>query len=445
MTWIAAPAGGWLRSASGPLLAAAAISAAAPLAAQQSAYGPPAPAATGAPVVTAVPPGIPPVLANAAAKAVRDYPAVSAARSGIRASAAEIRAARWMRYPSLSVEAVTRSDRIGALDPFLRVEQPLWTGGRISANIDRARATRDLAIARMDETVLDVALRLSTAYFEIARAVQLEAILRDSIEEHQRLVESMERRVKQEVSPTSDLELARSRAAQVQQELATVTAQRYSAMQRFFELVGDPNYDLGPVPDYSAVAHHPPIEGAIKRALACSPSIRRFSAEAEVAEAEADIAEASILPQVGVQVSHNRVTGTQAGLSVRAQTNGGLSGFAAADAARLRREAAGLQISVAERQSRETVVLDVVENTSSKGRIESSQAAAKAAGSVTESYMRQFITGRRTWLDVMNAVREANAARIGLTEATTSAMASAARLRLQTCEWQPDGAGAAIP
>ena len=51
--------------------------------------------------------------------------------------------------------------------------------------------------------------------------------------------------------------------------------------------------------------------------------------------------------------------------------------------------------------------------------------------------MRQFVTGRRTWLDVMNAVRESNAARIGLVEAEISAMASAVRLRLRGCEWRP--------
>ena len=98
---------------------------------------------------------------------------------------------------------------------------------------------------------------------------------------------------------------------------------------------------------------------------------------------------------------------------------------------------ADLQVSVAERETREAVVLDVVENTSARGRIEASSAAAEAANAVTESFMRQFITGRRTWLDVMNAVRESNSARIGLTEAKISAMSSATRLRLRTCRWTP--------
>lgn len=381
--------------------------------------------------------GIPAALARAAEQAVETFPAIAAAQSAIRATSSELKAARWLRFPSAEVEIATLDDRIGRISPGIQVNQPLWSGGRISGTIDRAKATRQAALAQLEETVLDVLLRLSSSYFEIARTIQVESILKDSMSEHQRLVESMERRVAQEVSPRSDLDLARSRAAQVRQEMATVSAQRYAALQRFYELVGDTNFELGPVPDYSESRHHPSADGAVVESLGCSPSLRRRKAEADVALAEAKVAKASIYPQVGLQGSYTEIAGAQVGLSVRAQTSGGLSPFASADAARSRAQTADLQISVAERETRETVVLDVVENTSARGRIEASSAAAESASAVTESFMRQFITGRRTWLDVMNAVRESNAARIGLTEAEISAMSSATRLRLRTCRWAP--------
>ncbi len=381
--------------------------------------------------------GIPAALARAAEQAVETYPAIAAAMSAIRASNSELRAARWLRFPSAEVELATLDDRIGKISPGVQVNQPLWTGGRIKGTIQRAQATTQVSVAQLEETVLDVLLRLSSSYFEIARTIQLEAILKDSLAEHQRLVESMERRVSQEVSPRSDLDLARSRAAQVRQEMTTVSAQRYSALQRFYELVGDTNFELGPVPQYSEALHHPAAEGAVAEALGCSPALRRRKAEADVAVAEAKVAKASIFPRVGLLGSYTDAAGAQVGLSVRAQTSGGLAPFASAEAARSRAQTASLQISVAERESREAVVLDVVENTSARGRIEASSAAAEAATAVTDSFMRQFITGRRTWLDVMNAVRESNAARIGLTEAKISAMGSATRLRLRTCRWTP--------
>ncbi len=54
-----------------------------------------------------------------------------------------------------------------------------------------------------------------------------------------------------------------------------------------------------------------------------------------------------------------------------------------------------------------------------------------------ESYMRQFTSGRRTWLDVMNAVREANTAEIDVIEARMSAQSSLSRIMLLSGQWAP--------
>lgn len=415
-----------------------------PALSQQPPYRPPAPtdSARAAPPA-AVPPGIGPRLAEAGERALRTYPAIAAAQTNIRAAGHDVRAARWLRFPSVSIQAVTRDDRVGAISPEVEIVQPIWTGGRIAGTIDRARALRAVAEARLDETALDILLRLSAAYYDIARTARLESLYEESLAEHRRLVESMERRVAQEVSPRTDLELARARAAQVEQELNLVTAQHDSAMQRFLELVGDPQFALGIVPLYVPAEHHPPAQNAVERALACHPAIRRLTAEVAVAEADRRVSRAAILPQLGMQYSYDRFRGSQMGLAVRAQTNGGLSPFAAADAATARRQASELQVAVAQRELREAVALDLVENGSARTRITSSAAAAQSTANVTDSFLRQFVAGRRTWLDVMNAVREAIAARAALTEVETSAMASSARIHLRTCEWRPasDAAG----
>ncbi len=411
--------------------------------AQTEVYGPAVPAdirdAHRAPVED--PPAIPERLSEAVARAVTTYPSVQAAEAGIRASRADIRAAKWQRFPSVSIEGRSFSDRTGNIDANIVVDQPLWTGGRISSTVDRAEAGQARAEAALEETETDIALRTLESYYEIARMARREAILRESLAEHERLVESMERRVAQEVSPQSDLALASSRAAQVRQELSLTQAQRYAALQRFAELVGSTAYDPGNVPNYDPQLHHPASEGAVTQAIACSPLRRRLEAEADIAEAERRLSVASIFPQLSAQYSRNEITGDRVGLVVRAQTNGGLSPLAAAEGARIRQQAAEIQIMTAEREIRERVILDVVENSSSRGRIESSGDAATSSATVTESFLRQFITGRRTWLDVMNAVRESATARIGLADAEISAMASAARILLRTCQWRPDLSG----
>lgn len=414
------------------------------IAAQEPVFGPPAPIEVQADdsVPISSPAAIPPQLSESTREAVESYPSVRAAEASIDAASADVRAAKWLRYPSVSVGGRLDNDGGGTLRPQVSIQQPVWAGGSITASIERAEASREVATSQLDETVEDLALQTLQAYYEVVRATKREVILRESLAEHNRLVASMARRVEQEVSPRSDLELASSRAAQVEQQLSLTTAQRYTNLQRLAELTGDPSFELEQLPEYSAELHHPPTDAAVARALACDPTRRRLTAETAIAEAEKDIAESSIFPRVGVELTNDEIFGTRLGLVVTAQTNGGLAPLAAAQGARFRQDATVLQLDVAERQLREAIILDVVENTTSVGVIGSSGIAALAAEQVTASFMRQFITGRRTWLDVMNAVREGMTAEMALVDAEIAAMASAARLLLRTCEWRPDLMGA---
>ena len=393
--------------------------------------------AAGAESSAAPPPGVAPRLAAAAERTLDANPALSAARSNIRASGHDIKAAKWLRYPSVAVQAVTRTDRVG-VSPNVQVFQPVWAGGRISGSIDRATALKNVALAQYQETAFDLLLRLSDAFHDIAKSDRLIAVYTESLMEHRRLVESMERRVAQEVSPRSDLDLARSRLAQVEQELTTAAAQHDSSLRRLTEIVGIPDFDVGKPPAYSAAIHHPATDGAVDRAVACSPTVERLAAEVQVAEADRRLSRSATLPQLGVQYSYDRFAGNQLGLAVKMDSNGGLSSLALADAAAARRQASEYRVAAARREVQEAVGLDIVENKSSRTRMASTVAAAQSTARVTESLLRQFVAGRRTWLDVMNAVREGVAAKAALVQVESSAMASAARLQLRTCAWLPE-------
>ena len=225
--------------------------------------------------------------------------------------------------------------------------------------------------------------------------------------------------------------------SQIEQQKALNEAQRMAALQRLNELTGDPDFDLDNVPVYDPALHHPAAAGLTNEALRCDPTRARLFAEANVARADARIARAQIFPQLSAQFSSNEITGQRVGLVLRAQTSGGISQVAAFDSARLRSQAAGLQVGVAERNVREVVALDLVSNISTRARIETGMAASTTARSVTESYKRQFTAGRRTWLDVMNAVREATTAELSASDAEIEAMNTTARLMLRGCRWEP--------
>jgi adhesin transport system outer membrane protein len=138
------------------------------------------------------------------------------------------------------------------------------------------------------------------------------------------------------------------------------------------------------------------------------------------------------------QYSYSENFGHRVGVALKVQSDGGLSRFAAADAANQRVQASELQISVGERQLRDELQALLREYESGTLRLGGSRAAASAAQRVMESYMRQFTSGRRTWLDVMNAVREATSAEIDVVDARISAHSSLVRILLLSGRWTPE-------
>ena len=72
-----------------------------------------------------------------------------------------------------------------------------------------------------------------------------------------------------------------------------------------------------------------------------------------------------------------------------------------------------------------------------KRRAAISTDASDTASRVSASYMRQFIAGRRSWLDVMNALREAVTAQLSQVDSELSVMSAASRLMLRSGRWRP--------
>jgi adhesin transport system outer membrane protein len=406
-----------------------------------SAYGPP-PDSDVAIAPVAAPPGIPPALLEAAATATENYPTIRNAEAELRASRADLRGARWQRFPTLSVEALALTQgRKGIAGSGITAnivgEQPIYNFGRVDGTIDRAQAAMFARVAALDETAQEVALDVSDSFYNLALAARRQAVLEDGLEQHRALLQTIQNRVRQEVSPQADLDLAMSRVAQLEQDLEQAKAARNSSLARLIQLVGTTTQDFGNVPEYDKVTMHPADKGAMARALNCDPKLARLRSQVLIAQADAKVAKASIMPQLLGQVTHNEITGTRAGIVLRAQAGPGLSKFAESDAARTRIDAAVFNVSSAERELREALQQDFINNRSARERVEANSQASLTSQLVTESYRRQFITGRRTWLDVMNASREATNSKLSMAEAETSAMASNAHIWLRTCGWQP--------
>lgn len=389
----------------------------------------------------AAPAAIPRVLAEAARRAATEHPTVRSRLASRDAAESDVSAAKWLRFPSVTVEGIAspNENRVssGSLRGNVSVELPIWTAGRISENINRAEALVLVSEARAAEAARQNVLDLIEAYYLYVRSRERVRVLQESRVEADKLEGTIQNRVEAQLSPLPDLALARARGAQLNQELATAQLQATIALQKFQVLAGAA-VQIDQLPAYDPALHHPSVENIYEQALACDPTLARLKAERLVARADTKIARAQTMPQLNAQYLHDEFNGDRVGLVLRAQTSGGLSQFSAARSAREREEAAAIEAEAAARAIRDTMAVDLAENVGARERMADSGAAAIEASLVVESYKTQFDIGRRTWLDVMNALREATNAQLGETDTKVSAMASTARLLAKTCRWIPD-------
>jgi adhesin transport system outer membrane protein len=64
--------------------------------------------------------------------------------------------------------------------------------------------------------------------------------------------------------------------------------------------------------------------------------------------------------------------------------------------------------------------------------LENAEQVRNTSAEVSESYARQYTAGRKSWLDVLNAAREASQAELTLVDAQSQMQAAVLRLKAQT-------------
>ena len=417
------------------------VGAGVPSVAQEGTYGP----VDDAPVeiMAETPENIPDPLAEAAQRALDQSPLVMARLAELAALEADLNSTERLRYPNLSAEilATTGGSNVADADGLavnLALEQPIWAGGAIGNQIDAARGERDVGATSVREARFNLLLAVIDAWYEALLSYERVRALDEGLVEYNRLVLSIERRVAQQVSPYADLTLAQSRLTQLEVQRMTAQERGDAAMLRLTELVGM-EVPAPVLPDMEIAEGLPPEPIAVDEMMACSPALARMRGQIDVAEARARTARSNLFPQVLLQLSQNEITGARAALVLRAQTGNGLNLLTQVDSAEARVDVAVAELGQTDREVRRLVRAEYVTLRAGLLRIEAGELANQAASDLLASYQRQFVAGRRSWLDVLNAAREVTDAQVTESDARVLTAASATRILAYSCRWRPVG------
>ena len=340
-------------------------------------------------------------------EAVTMHPEVRQRRGEIQTGNLDLDAARWSRFPSASAGIETASQGATGL---LTLRQPVWTGGKITGQIDSATARLAVNQASLIETQQSVLQRSAQTYFDILRFETRLKIVRDNEAEHKHLLEIIQRRVKSEVSPGTDETQAMARYRQVISERIQVELQLASARSSLEQM-------LGRKVDVQAMAKPIAMRNLseatlLDMALAYSPERQRLRAQIESIDAEVALAESKLMPEVFVAMQ-TRTGSLSFGqdrnryyLGLEMQTGAGLSALSGIQSALSRKESEREKLAAAERVLRNQIRATWAEMNALTDQLEPVRALLVSSEDVVASYLRQFQVGRRSWLEVLNAQRE---------------------------------------
>lgn len=365
------------------------------------------------------------------------HPSVTAKRSESVAAGRFLDAAQWQRYPTFSLSSSAGDG--GDTGTTARLQQPLWTGGRITSDINAAEARVVVAEAGIGEAEQSIMLRTATAYADALRArKRLEAATRN-LEEHQRLFDLITRRMSNQVSSQTDQTLAQGRLNQAASEKIQFETALANAVSILTQLVGESVSASRLVEPGDRRRRFSRVDEALQAALEFAPQLQRLGAEETLARAELDSRRSVLWPQVSARLeqvnsNNNLITQNQsrALIVVEFQPGAGLGAASSIQGAAARIDAAKAGTEAARLDLTERVRTDWNESLALRSQVAPLRALARSTAEVTDSFLRQYTVGRKSWLDVLNAQREATQALFSLADAEASLLAASVRLELYT-------------
>jgi adhesin transport system outer membrane protein len=352
---------------------------------------------------------------------VQQHPSVRAAQNQIESARQDVEGAKWqfMPTPSIGAEKSNKSAD-GFTDrrtTFARLQQPLWTGGRLTAQLDKAQAQETIASLTLAEQRLTLAQRWLQLWAETQAAELKVQAYADSEEQHRKYVQQVQNRAKEGQAPRSDTQLSLTRLAAVQAELEQANAQKRQAISRLEQMYGGP-LPVSAIRWTASLPNQISTNGTLLRPASDwitqiqdqHPSLQKAAAVTRTVQADVEISKAKTYPELylrgeildGDVSKHNR----QIYLGITSSFGAGLSNMSTIAAAQAKLDAQAHDTETRRRDIAEQVQADVQSLESQTQRLQYLEQAYASAHEFLQASERQFAAGRKSWQELMNTARE---------------------------------------
>jgi adhesin transport system outer membrane protein len=284
-----------------------------------------------------------------------------------------------------------------------------------------------------------LALRVLQAWADGYGAELKQNALQTSVVTHERLQAQVGRRIADGASAQTEKVLTDGRLAQTRAQLQAVAVQAQTARLRLEQLTGAPveaAMDAAPERELGAMDAAQAVEASLQR----SPAVRRLQAAVQVQQADVVQRKSELWPEVYARAEYQIGNVAVAGapdaqrlfVGLQSRLGAGLSTFAGIAASHSKVEVAVAEVENAKRSLAEQVLADWSQLAGIKARQAELEASLQASRETALAWDRQFLAGRKTWVEVMNGARELAQAETELADVLAARVLLSWRLALYT-------------
>jgi outer membrane protein, adhesin transport system len=339
-----------------------------------------------------------------------NHPSISSMNEAIKIANSSVDGAKWGFFPTPSIEL---SQRGSTTQTTARLEQPIWTGGKLTSAYDISLSKKDEMIVSLQESkymLIDNFINILQTYL-IANA-QIKSLMNGK-NDLLNFVAMIERRIKAGASSQGDMSLLKSRISQIDSDLVSAKNQLELSKSQF-EILSTLKVNSVEIEINDEIRESINMEESILKLKSSSPQIKNLEMQIKTAEYEIDSAKSKYMPTLSLRAEHTKgdiydQSGEEQNLvylAFSANTGAGLSLVSAVEGARAKASQLRFQQLTKEKELIELLVTTNNSMMSAYFKAEAMKKTIASSKDVLESYSRLFIAGKKQWLDLVNASKE---------------------------------------
>jgi len=347
------------------------------------------------------------------------HPAVKGKHAELDAQGYMVDSAKAGRYPTFSLQANNLDDEVN--QSSVRLQQPVWTFGKISSAIDEAEAGYTAEQWGLLQVKRQLIVDTAATYAKVEGIHRRERVAWDNLAQHKQLFQRIERRQKGALATEADVQLANSRLIQARVQREGIVGELQVALSELRALTQIPVATEVPVDP--ALAELPSREEVENLALEKSADVQFKRQRVNVARLEIEKERAASKPNIYFQVDHDlndsqvNVDRTRVGLNFVASYDGlGLRSRGQVKSAVARSNAAQYDLDATLNEVRRSISVLLVNRKVQQGLILSQREVVDSLTATMASFMRQYESGRKSWVEVLNTQRELTEQRLLLAQ-----------------------------